>query len=364
MKDYKVFTREEEERIAILLKDDKYDLFYRSKFNIDVFLSSLDSNMDVISVINRVIAVYDGYYNAFNKEISILNKYKELYINKGGVLNKKELKSIFNIDTSKRIDKESLLTQIDMYSKYMNARDIMIKHNIRLVMSIANNYSRRTGLEYDDLFSEGLNGLIDGVEKYDIDYKTKFSTYITYRIKAYILRFVANNKERLAMSSTLYYEIRKFKKRVEKLQEELGRTLSYEEIAERLGIEEVKAKFYLSFPNTVVSLNKTINDDEDSTLEDTLVSEDEVERVLVNINNEDLVERIFSYLSKREIKVLTLIYGFDGCGYTRTISEVARIMKTNTENVRKIYKRILDRVRYYINRDPGLRDVRLHGYKM
>jgi RNA polymerase primary sigma factor len=115
----------------------------------------------------------------------------------------------------------------------MEARDLMIRSNLRLVVSIAKNYSNR-GLSLLDLIEEGNLGLLKAVQEFDPGRETRFSTYATWWIKQAIRRALVNTAKTVRIPSYLAEKIHRVKQARSRLEAALGRTPSPEEIAEEM----------------------------------------------------------------------------------------------------------------------------------
>lgn len=113
--------------------------------------------------------------------------------------------------------------------KYKRAKDMLINRNSRLVISNAKRYKNR-GLSFIDLISEGNNGILKAVEKYDHNLGYKFSTYATWWIRQAITRAVADQARTVRIPVHMVETINKILKVERELQQELGRTPTDEEI--------------------------------------------------------------------------------------------------------------------------------------
>jgi RNA polymerase primary sigma factor len=115
----------------------------------------------------------------------------------------------------------------------MEARDLMIRSNLRLVVSIAKNYANR-GLSLLDLIEEGNLGLLKAVQEFDPGRETRFSTYATWWIKQAIRRALVNTAKTVRIPSYLAEKIHRVKQARSRLEATLGRPPSPEEIAEEM----------------------------------------------------------------------------------------------------------------------------------
>src|SRR3974377_152220 len=119
------------------------------------------------------------------------------------------------------------------------ARDRMVRANLRLVVNIARSYTGK-GLGRQDLIEEGNLGLLRAVEGFDPRMNTRFSTYASYWIKQSIKRALVNTAKTIRIPAYMVELLAKWRRAASKLQDELGRAPSQEEIARVLGLPKKK----------------------------------------------------------------------------------------------------------------------------
>src|SRR5712672_133737 len=119
------------------------------------------------------------------------------------------------------------------------ARDQMVRANLRLVVNIARGYTGK-GLGLQDLIEEGNLGLLRAVEGFDPTMNTRFSTYASYWIKQSIKRALVNTAKTIRIPAYMVELLAKWRRATAKLQEELGRTPTQEEIAKSLDLPKKK----------------------------------------------------------------------------------------------------------------------------
>src|SRR6185312_6889078 len=136
------------------------------------------------------------------------------------------------------------------------ARDRMVRANLRLVVNIARGYSGK-GLGLQDLIEEGNLGLLRAVEGFDPAMGTRFSTYASYWIKQSIKRALINTGKTIRIPAYMVELLSKWRRATARLTEELGRTPTPEEIARVLGLAKKKLpiikkaiKIYNATPQT------------------------------------------------------------------------------------------------------------------
>src|SRR5689334_25043507 len=142
-----------------------------------------------------------------------------------------------------------------------NARALMIKSNLRLVVKIARDY-KDFGLPLLDLISEGNIGLIKAVERFDPRKGGKLSTYAAWWIKQSIKRALANQSKTIRLPVHLVDKISKMRRTAMQLTEQLGREPTDEEVGQELGISAARVAAMRSAAVRPASLDAPIGDEE------------------------------------------------------------------------------------------------------
>ena len=171
------------------------------------------------------------------------------------------MREIGQIDLLKPEQEVELARRIAKGDK--QARDMMIRANLRLVVKIANDYSNY-GLPLNDLISEGNIGLIKAVERFDPDKGGKLSTYAAWWIKQAIKRALANQSKSIRLPVHLVDKIAKMRRIISQLTEELDREPSDEEVGIVMGIPVNKIAHLKSVSVRPASLDAPIGEDEGS----------------------------------------------------------------------------------------------------
>ncbi len=226
------------------------------------------------------------------------------------------------------------------------ARDWMVRANLRLVVNIARSYTGK-GLNLADLIAEGNLGLLRAVEGFDPSMGIRFSTYATYWIKQSIKRAVINTGKTVRIPAYMNELMIKWRRATAKLQEELGRTPTQEEIAANLGLPKKKLKIIkkaIRIYNAGQqsdqgdaggwSLDELVGDDCARTPDTMLMETDDLQHVL------GLLDR----LEVREAKVLRMRFGLDG-DEPRTLKEIGERLGLTRERVRQIEREALVKLR-------------------
>jgi RNA polymerase primary sigma factor len=224
------------------------------------------------------------------------------------------------------------------------ARDRMVRANLRLVVNIARAYTNK-GLPIQDLIEEGNLGLLRAVEGFDPDMNTRFSTYASYWIKQSIKRALINTGKTIRIPAYMVELLSKWRRATAKLDDELGRPPTQEEIAKELGLPKKK----LSFVKTAIEVyNMTPRTDEEDggwSMNDMVADqrakgpEDE----LLDADNLKHAYRMLDKMDPREATILRMRFGLDDAE-PRTLKEIGESLNLTRERVRQIESEALKKL--------------------
>ena len=225
------------------------------------------------------------------------------------------------------------------------AKEKLILHNLRLVVSIAKPYQDQ-GISFLDLIQEGNKGLIHATTRFDPNKGNKFSTYATYWIKQFISRFIMNNNRNIRVPIHIIEQITKIKKYEKTFFQLVGRKPTIEEVAEHFQVEPNKIKKIYNWMNDTVSIDTPINEEDEATIgsfiEDTMVTNsfEDIERQ----EQREAIFKLLDTLTEREKKVIIYRFGLND-ERPLTLKEIGIKLKVSGELVRRIEHTALVKLR-------------------
>ena len=228
----------------------------------------------------------------------------------------------------------------------INAKNILIERNLKLVVSIVKKYKSER-IDRLDLIQEGNLGLITAIERYDISLGYKFSTYATCWIKKYIRDFIKTKAENIQTTNYISSKVKKIRSKEEELGHKLGRLPFLEEVADACYMTKEEVERFIKYKPVEISIYNEISDKSDDMIidkiEDTSDSiEDVVAKRYLKSNLINMLKR--AKLDDREIEVLILRFGLCGCE-SQSCEKLSKLYGLTKQRLNQIELTALKKVR-------------------
>jgi RNA polymerase primary sigma factor len=231
-------------------------------------------------------------------------------------------------------------------TEMLHAKDQFVRSNLRLVLSIAKNYSY-PGLDLLDLVQEGNIGLMKAVDKFNYRLGHKFSTYATWWIRQSITRAIADQGRTIRIPVHMVEAMNRVLKVANELTKRMGHEPSVHELAKELKTPVSKVTQILKAAQEPISLEASIADNKDAVLNKFIEDKNAVspDEDVLKHNLREVTNSALQSLSPREQEIVRMRYGLNETGKEYTLQEVGEIFQVTRERIRQIEEKALLKLR-------------------
>jgi len=233
-----------------------------------------------------------------------------------------------------------------------DARDRMIRSNLRLVISVAKKYQNR-GLTLSDLVEEGNVGLVHAVEKFDPAMETRFSTYATWWIRQAIRRAILNTVKTVRIPGYMAEELNRWRAFSRAFSQENDREPTDAELLGEMNPSPARRKFILRLYHATRASGDTVSLDVLFDSVEALVDPRAERPDQIGFLSLDLakLKTTLERLPEREAMIIRMRYGLEGYEYARTLRQIAKEMDISRERVRQLEHKALKSLRGILGAD-------------
>jgi RNA polymerase primary sigma factor len=276
------------------------------------------------------------------------------------ITKKKKEKSVYSDDENvlsiylKEINKIPLLTreQEDFYARKAatgdkKAQEALIRANLRFVVNVAKKYQNQ-GLPLGDIISEGNIGLMNAIERFDVERGYHFISYAVWWIRQAILKAICEKSRMIRLPLNRANELVQIEKARKTLQSENGMDPEIKEIADILELDKNHVSDLINISRDLVSLESPVNQDRDASLVGDFVENDQYmapDEVIIEKSLREDINMILATLSEKEAEILQYRFGLNG-RRPMSLKEIGDKYRLTKERIRQIEKKAIKRLQH------------------
>ena len=256
------------------------------------------------------------------------------------------LKEINNIPLLSREEEDKYARLAAEGDKH--AREILIKANLRFVVNVAKKYQNR-GIPLSDLINEGNIGLMNAIEKYDVDRGYHFISYAVWWIKQSILKSIGEKSRMIRLPLNRAGELVQIERAKKELLAERGIDPELQEIADAVGLDEEHVRDLINISRDLVSIDNPINsgEKESALLSDYIIDSKTPmpEEIVIDSSLKEEINKLLETLSEKEADIIEQRFGLNGF-IPMSLKEIGDRYNLTKERIRQIEKKAIDRLKH------------------
>jgi RNA polymerase primary sigma factor len=227
------------------------------------------------------------------------------------------------------------------------AKEKLVKGNLRFVVNVAKKYQNQ-GLPLLDLISEGNIGLMNAIEKFDVDRGYHFISYAVWWIKQAILKAICEKSRMIRLPLNRANELVQIEKARKELQNTKGTEPETEDIAKYLDMDKSHVESLLNISRDLVSLETPVFTEKDSTLLGEFVEDSDYkapDEITMERSLKDEIDQVLASLTNKEAEIIRYRFGLNG-SIPLSLKEVGEKFRLTKERIRQIEKKAIGRLRH------------------
>jgi RNA polymerase primary sigma factor len=254
-----------------------------------------------------------------------------------------------NLSKYKLLDKSEIPTLISKAQQGdEKAREKLVLSNLKFVINYAKRYKHR-GIPLEDLISAGIEGLIKGIDKYDLNKGNVFLTYAGWWVKQCIHNAIYNESSEIRIPVSQKLLIIRIMDETSKYVQKYSKNPSVEELSELTGIEISQVQYLAQFANKMLSVDESVGDDENNQLCDVIPDnspslDEQINKKLIL----EKLEKMLSILPEREYDLISMMFGIDMDPVKTSV--IADMFGVSSERIRQMKETALGRLKKKFNK--------------